>query len=627
MRCLNLAALATLFAVSANAAVDMAETARTVATAETTWGGIALVTCDDPNGWTFCAKASVDAGRDVVQITISVPETRIPPKFGVLFRVSGAGVQNVWTSNAEADGFHLWPQLWWSGQSRYVSELACDMPIAVGFNSNEKSPVALACSEAFNHIEFGLYADDRTCEIVGRCEFFRHPSPPLRSYSVKVMLDRRGHGFADTVRDCTKWVIEQNEFAPAHVPELAYDPIYSTWYAYLQDVEAKELEREALLAKDMGMKTMILDDGWQKTESRTFYSATGDWRPSPCRFPDMKRHVDAVHAAGLRYMLWLGVPMMGDEAAAFPRFRDKLLDYDEDGSGVGHLDPRFPDVREYLISTYEHVVRDWGFDGVKLDFIDSFKQPADDPALKDMAGRDYVSVPAAVDRLMKDVLVRLRRINPEVLVEFRQHYVGPAILQYGNMIRVLDCPADPTANRRRMCDLRLTSGSAAVHSDMLVWSRNESMEGAALPILNVLYSTVQYSMVLSKMNASHAAVVRHWLRFSHDHRDALLKGAFTPHHPENGYTWIEGECDREAVITTYSNANVLPIVPGQKAVYVINACLGHGVVVDSAAAATARLFDTLGRNIGTAEVEKGLSRLPIPGCGYAMIYNEGTIIQ
>ena len=93
---------------------------------------------------------------------------------------------------------------------------------------------------------------------------------------------------------------------------------------------------------------------------------------------------------------------------------------------------------------------------------------------------------------MKDVRARLMKINPDVLLEFRQHYCGPAILQYGNMIRAADCPADPTANRRRICDLRLTSDTIAVHSDMLVWSGNETPEGAALPILNVLFSTIQY---------------------------------------------------------------------------------------------------------------------------------------
>jgi len=599
-------------------ATSMDEKALVRGGVKTAHSGIAELTCDDPQGWHFDVKATDDQGRDVVTVSISSPTNATPPRFGVFFRVPGAGVQNVWTSNFETDGFHLWPQLWWGWTARYTSQLARDTPIAVGFNSQEKSPVALACSEAFNNLEFGLYADDRTCEIVGRCEFFTKPVAAMREYTVSVLLDRRGMGFADTVRNCSAWIAGKNGFRTAEAPESAYDPLYSTWYAYLQDVHDKDLEREAELAASLGMKTMILDDGWQKADSKTFYGATGDWMPVTNRFPDMKAHVDKIHKAGLKYMLWLGVPLMGDESKAFARFKDKLLKYSK---GEGILDPRFPEVREYLITTYERVVGEWGFDGVKLDFIDSFQLPQEDPALKDdYAGRDYRSVPDAVNRLMKDVIARLKLINPNVLIEFRQHYMGPAILQYGNMIRCADCPADPCANRRRICDLRLTSNGIAVHSDMLVWSKDESPEGAALPILNALFSTIQYSMVLAKIPPKHRQVIRHWLAFSQRHRAALLKGDFRPHHPENGYTWIEGEGSWERVIASYSKDTCVPTGVADKPVYLVNATGGEGMLLDFSAPATVTFFDTFGKIVGRVRtVRKGIYRLAVPNAGYAQV--------
>lgn len=585
--------------------------------------GVAELTYDNPAGWRFDLSAADDGGRDAVTVKITSSTNATPPRFGVFFRVPGAGVQNVWTSDCGADGFHLWPQLWWGWASRYRSQLAKETPIAVGFNSQEVSPVALACSEAFNAIEFGLYADDRTCEIVGRCEFFVAPVSPMKEYSVTVLLDRRGRGFAETVRDCSAWVAAKNGFVPTHVPASAFDPLYSTWYAYLQDVHAAPLENEAKLAATLGMKTMILDDGWQKEDSVSFYSAVGDWMPVKSRFPDMKAHVAAVHAAGLKYMLWLSVPFVGDESKAWSRFKGKMLKVSGGKSPgrVGTLDPRFPEVREYLISTYERVVGEWGFDGVKLDFIDSFVLPGTDPALADdYAGRDFRSVPDAVDRLMKDVLARLRKINPEVLVEFRQHYMGPAILQYGNMMRCADCPADPCANRRRICDLRLTSGNIAVHSDMLVWSKDETPEGAALPILNALFSTIQYSMILADINPTHKDVIRSWLRFSQEHREALLKGAFRPHHPENGYTWVEGECASERVIASYSRDIVIPTGPADRSVIVVNATGGVGLPVDFSASAKVECHDVFGRRVGEVTVsEKGIRRLSVPQSGYARI--------
>ena len=611
------------FVASGAFATDMDHKAKTIRTVVTRHAGTAEVTCNAVGGWTFDVQASEDEGRDVVTVRISSPTNAMPPSFGVFYRVPGAGVQNVWVSDFERDACHLWPQLWWDWHARYSSQLAKETPIAVGFNSHEVVPVALACSEAFDAIDFGLYADDRTCEIVGRCEFFAKPVTPIHEYSVSVMLDRRGGGFAETVRDCSQWIARRNGFRTAAVPESAFDPLYSTWYAYLQDVHDRELEEEARLAASLGMKTMILDDGWQKVESASFYSATGDWQPVKSRFPDMKAHVKAVHDAGLKYMLWLSVPYVGDESKAWDRFKDKLLKTHGSVSPgrIGVLDPRFSEVREYLISTYERVVGEWGFDGVKLDFIDQFALSGPDPALKDgYAGRDCRSVPEAVDRLMKDVLTRLRKINPEVLVEFRQHYMGPAILQYGNMMRASDCPADPTANRKRICNLRLTSGAMAVHSDMLVWSKDETPEGAALPILNALYSTIQYSMVLATIAPAHREVIRRWLAFSQEHREALLKGAFTPLHPENGYTAIVGESAAERVVTAYAHNVCVESGAADKPVFIVNATGRSGVLVSLAAAPKAvRAFDVLGREVPVAVPPAGLSRVEVPASGHLEI--------
>ena len=610
---IQILALAAFFA-SVSHATEMDAKAKVYTTVNTPFSGMAEVTCENPAGWKFDVKASNDNGRDVVTVKISSPTEATPPKFGVFFRVSGAGVQNVWTSDIEKEKFQLAPQLWWKWATKYTSQLAQNTPIAVGFNSAGVSPVAIACSEAFNFLEYGLYVDDRTCEIVGRCEFFVQPVAPLKEYEVSVLLDRRGRNWVDTVKSCTEWVESKNSFTPAHVPESAYDPLYSTWYAYLQDVHDKELEKEAQLAAKLGMKTMILDDGWQKEDSKDFYSKAGDWMPVKSRFPDMKAHVAKVHEAGLKYMLWLAVPFMGNEAQNYNRFKKMFL-------SDSVLDPRFPEVREYLLKTYERAVGEWGFDGLKLDFIDCFALPAQDPAVKNnYAGRDYRSLPQAVDRLMKDVLQRLKKINPDVMIEFRQRYMGPAIRQYGNMIRAADTPADPYLNRRRICSLRLTSGKTAVHSDMLVWSKDETPQGAALPILNVLFSTIQYSMILQRVTPEHREVIQHWIKFSQEHRNALLKGDFTPHHPENGFSWVEGEDRKERIIACYAENACVKTGKPDKSVYLVNATGTSAMLVDFAAKPSKiEAFDVFGKSAGTLEAGEGLVRLPVPSSGYAKI--------
>ena len=47
---------------------------------------------------------------------------------------------------------------------------------------------------------------------------------------------------------------------------------------------------------------------------------------------------------------------------------------------------------------------------------------------------------------------------------------------------------------------------------------------------------------------SHKRMIAHWLKFSRDHRDALLHGSFRPHHYEAFYPWMEAENAVERIV-------------------------------------------------------------------------------
>ena len=595
--------------------------AATVALVKSVQVGDVTVSCDDARGWSFSASCAAENGAEVVTVDLSSPVETQPPKFDVDFKFSGADVHHVWSTDFSRRDMTVWPSLWPEGK-KYVSQLAREAPLLSAVNANDRAKLTMATSEAFNKVIMRMFVHERTCNVSCGFTYFTELAAPASSYRVKIRIDRRERFWADSVREASDWVGSAAGFRPAPVPEAAFDPLYSSWYAYLQDVHDKPLEEEARLAASLGMKTMILDDGWQKEKSVSFYSAVGDWMPVKSRFPDMKAHVDAVHNAGLKYMLWLSVPYIGDETEIWKRFEKKLLTI-PGGKGpgrVGVLDPRFPDVREYLLQTYERVIRDWGFDGVKLDFIDCFVLGGKDRAeAENYAGRDIKSLPVAVDVLMKEVNRRLRKINPDVLIEFRQRYMGPAIRQYGNMIRAADCPADMASNRRRICNLRLTSGSTAVHGDMLVWSADETPEGAALPILSSLFGVIQYSMVLQTIPERHREVVRHWLRFSQEHRDALMRGDFRPHQPHAGFPLVEAENASERIAAVYVAGTMAATGALDKPVYLINATGEKSLVAELPAAANVEYFDTFGVKTGSAKVGAGLQRLDIPASGYALI--------
>src|SRR5207244_3922507 len=126
---------------------------------------------------------------------------------------------------------------------------------------------------------------------------------------------------------------------------------------------------EADAAVRQGIKVMIVDVGWQTLDNTLDYSRTGDWQSE--RLRSMRTVTDALHARGMKGMMWFGVPLVGDKAAVLPRFRGKILGRWADTS-ANVLDPRYPEVRAYLIETFTRAVRDWGWDGLKLDFIEKF---------------------------------------------------------------------------------------------------------------------------------------------------------------------------------------------------------------------------------------------------------------
>jgi alpha-galactosidase len=209
-------------------------------------------------------------------------------------------------------------------------------------------------------------------------------------------------------------------------------------------------------------------------------------------------------------------------------------------------------VREYLINLYENALRDWDIDGLKLDFVDDFT-PNDETRNAFGDGRDYDSIPAAVDRLLTDTSMRLRAIKPDVMVEFRQSYVGPVMRKYGNMFRAGDCPNDAIGNRMRTLDIRLLCGDTACHSDMVMWHPDDSVESAAMQMTNILFSVPQVSMLLDKLPPEHHEMVTFYLAFWREHRDVLLDGSLQPLHPETFYPLVTASTSHKWLAAAYED--------------------------------------------------------------------------
>lgn len=534
-----------------------------------------VIVSDNPGEWKFSASVETEGGKEIVSIVMDAPQPCAPARFNVYFTFPQKGVFNTWTSDVSC-GTHLDP--FWGG-SNNSSALAFRMPLYEYFDDNNTNCLTIACSESFRRVEAALGVMEEGCDICSELRFFREAEAPMSHYETKILLDGRRVFWGKTIQDGVKWMMEEKGLQALEAPEAAFEPLYSTWYQFHQNVTDKAVAEECKLATELGMKTVILDDGWQTEDGNRGYAFCGDWKPTPKKFPDMASHVAAVQKLGMKYMIWYSVPYVGFNSEAYAKFEGKYL-YNEHGMGCSVLDPRFPEVREHLVNLYVNALKDWNLDGFKLDFIDSFGLRGEDPAVKEnYAGRDIMNVNEAVNVLMKEVSSALKAIKPDILLEFRQQYIGPAIRQYGNMFRAADCPGNAKDNRMRIASLRLTSGSTAVHSDMIEWNLKETPENVGRAIINAIFGVIQYSAMLRDIPQEHLEVMQKWIAFADEHRETLLQSEFHPHHPELGYPVIEAESDTERIVAVYQDNVVVEAAPRGKRLYILNASGSDSIAV------------------------------------------------
>lgn len=533
-------------------------------------------------------------GVEVARIRLSADAAAPPPAISLRWSLPSRDIRGQWTTAAGMDKT-LDPD--W-GPSEVRSALARQAPVLALFGADDGNRLTFAVSDALNGSRLHAAVREEDARIWAGVDLFTERHRAVTSVEVEVRFDVRPVTLARSLSDVSAWWAAQPGYAPAQVPDAGRVPMYSTWYSYHQSVSPERLLPEVEAARALGYEAIIVDDGWQTLDSQRGYAFTGDWRPE--RIPDMKGFVDAVHERGMKFILWYAVPLVGERSDAFRRFQGKFL-REWKGQGAWEIDPRYPDVRDYVIGTYRDAVRDWGVDGFKLDFLERLAADAN-TVLELGDGRDYASVNEAADRLMTDILSEMRKVKPDVLIEFRQPYIGPKMRTYGNLFRAGDAPNSTVANRVRVVDLRLLSGTTAVHSDMLMWSLDEPVEQAALQLLNIVFSVPQLSVRLAELPPEHLAMVRHYTAWWRANRDVLLDGAFEPRSPLSNYPLVTARGARKLIAAAYAPMTV-PVEGAPEAIDVLNASGGDRLVLDAPASPGVyryRVLDALG-----AERESG----------------------
>ena len=529
----------------------------------------------------------------------------IPEKTVLRCKVPATNSLAIWSS---FDRVHTLRPDW--GMNEINSRLASGMPIQqlLGFDGNNRMCVAV--SDVDTPIKIRMGYNEENAEVICEIEFFSLQTNKKTEYNATARFDFRSIKYYESIYETVDWWENECGYKSAYVPENAKLPMDSLWYSFHQNLDFEKIIEECKNSKEFGLETVIIDDGWQTDDNNRGYAFCGDWEVSERKMSDMKKLVDEIHKIGMQVMLWYSVPFMGIHSKKFDEFKTMLLDDSGDGKTFFALDPRYKKVREYLATLYENAVKEWGLDGLKLDFIDSFVLKG--KSLESDNNRDYESLEDALHSLLSETKERLTKLNKDIIIEFRQSYVGPSIRKYGNMLRVGDCPGDVLTNRSQAINLRFTSGKTAVHSDMLMWNKTDSIENVAQQFINAIFTVPQISVLVNELNKEQKEMLKFYISFWKEHRDILVNGKLTAENPENDYSSARVTLKDSEIVATYTNSLVEVF---KKKAIVVNGTMKDFLVIKGAKGCKVKVVNCFGETISEFIIKNTLEEIAVSRAG------------
>lgn len=269
-------------------------------------------------------------------------------------------------------------------------------------------------------------------------------------------------------------------------------------WGYLENVTPAQMLGTIPKLKEFGIHWATLDDRW--------FNNYGDWQPRSDTFPDgeIQKMVKQFHEQGIKVQLWwlpLAVEDGGPGYESHPygvsevvKEHPDWLILDKNGKparmtrNLATLCPAVPEVREYYKHLTEKFIRDWDFDGSKLDNI--YSVPACyNPAHHHKSPYDSVY---AMGEIYKTIFDTTRALKPDSVTQSCPCGTPPSIA----WLRYLDqaVTADPVGSvqvRQRVKMYKALLGpNAAVYGDHVELTRIANPNGNEKDLGSDFASTV-----------------------------------------------------------------------------------------------------------------------------------------
>jgi alpha-galactosidase len=257
-------------------------------------------------------------------------------------------------------------------------------------------------------------ADRATVAVEFKQDLVLKPGATLHTFRTFAAV-HEGDYF-QALRDYREAMIAQGVHFDAS-PADAFGPIWCAW-GYGRKFTVSQVYGALPIVKKLGFTWVTLDDGWQ--------TAQGDWFLQPRKFPngdaDMRALVDKIHAEGFKAQLWWA-PLAADPGTELVKKHPDWLLLNADGSkqkisywNSWYLCPADPEVVAYHKAIVVKALRDWGFDGLKLDGQHmNGAPPCYNPAHKHARPAESVE---GMPKFFEALYETAREVKKDALVEF-----------------------------------------------------------------------------------------------------------------------------------------------------------------------------------------------------------------
>jgi alpha-galactosidase len=200
-------------------------------------------------------------------------------------------------------------------------------------------------------------------------------------------------------------------------PASAFEPIWCAW-GYGRNFTPSQVVNALPVVKKLGFTWVAVDDGWQ--------SLDGDWGLVKTKFPngdpDMRALSDKIHSEGFKAQLWWA-PLAAKPESDIAKTRPEQLLLNLDGSkqkisywNDWYMCPADPAVIEHHRQLVIKMMRDWNYDGLKLDGQHmNAVPPCFNPAHKHARPEASVEDLAKFFKMIYDTA---RSIKPDALIEW-----------------------------------------------------------------------------------------------------------------------------------------------------------------------------------------------------------------